>query len=219
MLYYANITKTAIKVFTAVLFGKSLLEVIFEVLRKIFPSKKYIRLLVIGHQGAGKTTFLDLIRGEKRGYEGQTDFTGEKLSAKDIGEGIILKEMTDIAGEKSINAYIETSNADVVVCLFDYSKFLEGYEHEPSIDASAELFKCIADHSKKRNNKILCIASHVDEKTETVKVRKKVIETLEKRKYKGASSFIKECDLLSLNLTENSNRNIMKIIQAFEGKK
>lgn len=172
---------------------------------------KTIRLLVVGHKGAGKTTFLDSIRKEENEKFGPTSISGRNLATKKIVHNehtIIFQEMKDIAGENSCKHIInEGKNANVVIYLFNVTKFL----NEKTIvwECAAQL-KAISKFCEPKQ--VLAIATHTNEQHEEVKslsreerdnfLRKKIRDTFKENECEISAEFIKDIQFISVDLKD-----------------
>lgn len=195
-----NITEDNVEKVTKVLSEK--LHYAKDEINQLFNRK--IKLLVVGHKNAGKTTFLNLLREEKYRV-GATSLKGKKMSSKKIcyhGQTITFKEMTDIPGEQSCKYIVNKSgDADIVICLFDLNKFLS--DKHIVWECSAQ-FKAIYKlcYSKKR----LLIATHINDKIyeDEDSLRTKLRDCLVDNDCPDAAQFMEEVNFITVNLKDGN---------------
>ena len=194
-----------------------------EKLHTVFKSEginslfnKNIKLLVVGHKGAGKTTFLDSIRKEENEKFGPTSISGRDLARKKIIHNehtIIFQEMKDIAGEKSCEYIInEGKNANIVIYLLNITKFL----NEKTIvwECAAQL-NAISKFCEAKQ--VLAIATHTNEQHEEAEslsreqrdnsLRGKIRNAFQENECHISADFIEKIKFISVDLKDKNETN------------
>lgn len=145
--------------------------------------KKSKKIAVLGHQHAGKTTFLRFLKGDKN-YKNINHETGideyEEFVLKAGGKLITISKNIDIGGSEDFvrkNYELILKNADMAFFLFDVSRFFKETDYFRDFCARVDFLKSITEI------KVYFIATHSDKLESTESVKLKISEKLKDKDY------------------------------------
>lgn len=145
------------------------------------------KIIVLGMQGAGKTTFLNSLRGE---YYQEVSPTAEekypKFSTKIGSRDVWISDGIDYGGGDAYVTQYEDmlKNKEIVFFVFDLSKYLTDIEYKRRTNSRLQLLYSIAKRrSIDVNNNVVVIGSHYDEVKKKMKDVKNALSELQSKSY------------------------------------